>query len=90
MKGLHGLFERFRTNGKKQAAHDEISLLHEEDEGEIFTVSFSEVTPNIVDTTARLVRRERERKLMEHYELYSVDDEGNKVGRPRFVEYSSL
>lgn len=92
MNKFYALFNKLisKTDDKNIAAHKESYSMLEEDEGDIFTVSFSNLSPLPTTTTARYERRKREKDIMSKFNLYTEDEYGNNVGRLRVTEYDSL
>lgn len=92
MNKLHALFDKLKVKAteRSNATHNQGISLSEEDEGEVFTVSFSDMSPLPFNTTARYERRKREREIMLKYKLYTEDEYGNHSGRLRITEYNSL
>lgn len=86
MKNFGGLLGRFMKE-KKRAVEVNNNISVDEDDAELFTVSFSDVKPLAnIKITQDLAMRERERELLSKYNLYSEEDKGKN----RVVDYGSL
>lgn len=96
MNGFHSFFDTLKSITSKTASNkksDDFSVVSDDEEEDIFDISFSDLSlqeTTSITTTARYERRRREQEIMTKYKLYTEDEYGNKTGRLRVTDYSSL